>query len=36
MKMENEILAPVAGKIVGIQVAMGAAVNSNDVLIVIA
>ena len=36
MKMENEILAPVAGKIAGVQVAAGAAVNSNDVLIVIA
>ena len=36
MKMENEILAPVAGKVAGIQVAAGAAVNSNDVLVVIA
>ena len=35
MKMENEIMAPVAGKVVSINVNKGASVNSGDVLVVI-
>jgi len=33
MKMENEIIAPKAGKVDTIQVANGAAVNAGDVLV---
>ncbi len=35
MKMENEILAPVSGKVVSIEVAKGAAVDSGTLLAVI-
>jgi biotin carboxyl carrier protein len=35
MKMENEIMAPCAGKIVSVNVNKGASVNSGDVMIVI-
>jgi biotin carboxyl carrier protein len=35
MKMENEIMAPAAGKVAAISVAEGASVNGGDVLIVI-
>ena len=36
MKMENEILAPVSGKVAAVQVSKGAAVNSGDLLAVLA
>lgn len=35
MKMENEILAPCAGKVATVAVAKGATVNSGDLLVVI-
>ena len=35
MKMENEIMSPVDGEVVSIQVAKGASVNAGDVLIAI-
>ena len=35
MKMENEILAPCAGKVATVAVATGATVNSGDLLVVI-
>lgn len=35
MKMENDIVAPVAGKVVGVSVKKGDSVNSNDLLITI-
>ena len=35
MKMENEILSPVAGTVLQIAVAKGATVNSGDLLVVI-
>ena len=35
MKMENEIMAPVAGTVQSISVTKGASVNSGDVLVVI-
>lgn len=35
MKMENEIMAPCAGKVVAINATKGASVNSGDVLVVI-
>ena len=35
MKMENEIMAPVAGTVSAVNVAKGASVNSGDVLCVI-
>ena len=36
MKMENEIMAPRDGKVVAVNVAKGATVNSGDVLVVLA
>ncbi len=33
MKMENEVVAPVAGKIAAVHIAKGASVNSGDLLI---
>lgn len=36
MKMENDIVAPCAGTIASISVKKGDAVNSNDLLVVIA
>jgi len=35
MKMENEIMVPVAGQVVSINANKGASVNSGDVLIVL-
>ncbi len=36
MKMENEIQAPIAGKVVGVHTSKGASANAGDLLIVIA
>lgn len=36
MKMENEVVAPVAGKITGFNVAAGAAINTGDTLFTMA
>ena len=36
MKMENDIVAPVAGKVASITAKKGDTVNANDALIVIA
>lgn len=36
MKMENDIASPAAGKVASINVAKGASVNSDDLLVVIA
>ena len=35
MKMENEIVAPVAGKVLDIRVKKGDSVNAGDVMVVI-
>jgi biotin carboxyl carrier protein len=35
MKMENEIMAPVSGKVTAVNITEGASVNSGDVLIVL-
>jgi biotin carboxyl carrier protein len=35
MKMENEIMAPMAGKVIQVNTTKGAAVNSGDPLLVI-
>jgi len=35
MKMENELMAPVSGKIASVHVQKGASVNSDDVILVI-